>query len=104
MAKTMTKGKVLIEKEQDSDARTSESIRKNPHARTNVNVPQGPRTGNAGAHAAKRGNFKAAKEERAPLADMIERAFGARGERDKEEVNPGLEGVHSDTKVKYKKK
>jgi hypothetical protein len=100
----MSKGKVLIEKESDSSARTPDSIRKNPHGRTNVNVPQGPRTGNTGAHAAKRGEFKAAKAERAPLADVIERAFGARGLRDKEEINPGLEGVHSDTRVKYKKR
>ena len=97
-------GKALIEKESDSDKRTPETIRKNPHTRTNVNVPQGPRTGNAGAHAAKRSNFKDAKAERAPLADVITKAFGMRGERDKEEINPGLEGIHSDTNVKYKKR
>jgi hypothetical protein len=96
----MSKGKVLINEEKNPG---SKSV-KNQHHRDNVNVPQGPRTGNTGAHAAKRGAFKTAKAERAPLADMIERAFGARGTRDKEEINPGLEGVHSDTRVKYKKK
>jgi hypothetical protein len=92
-------GKVLRDEEINPG---SKSV-KNPHARTNVNVPQGPRVGNEGAHSAKRGNFKAQKEERAPLADMIERAFGARGTRDADEVNPGLESIHADTKVKFKK-
>jgi len=55
---------------------------KNPYAVDNVNVKQGPRTGNAGAHEGKRGAFKAAKEERAPLADSIQRAYGDRSQRD----------------------
>lgn len=51
---------------------------KNPHSRTNVNVAQGPRTGNTGAHEGKRGAFKSAKEERAPLAKVIENAYAKR--------------------------
>jgi len=55
---------------------------KNPHSVKNVNQPQGPRVGNEGAHRAKRGNFKAAKEERAPLAKMVEDAYAVREMRD----------------------
>ena len=77
---------------------------KNPHSVKNVNQPQGPRVGNEGAHTAKRGNFKAAKEERAPLADMIERAFALRGKDDREEENPGLEPIRADSKQKFKSK
>ena len=95
-------GKVLIEKEKDTTTRTAESIRRNPHARDNVNVPQGPRVGNDGSHDAKRGNFKTAKEERAPLADFITRGFEARGQDDKEHRNPGLESISADSKRKFK--
>ena len=74
-------GKVLRDEEINPG---SKSV-KNPHGRDNVNVAQGPRVGNEGAHSAKRGNFKAAKEARAPLAEAIERAFGERQMRDYEE-------------------
>jgi len=57
----------------------------NPYSRENVNVPMGPREGNEGAHAAKRGRFLAAKAERAPLADAIEAAYGHRQLQDYEE-------------------
>jgi hypothetical protein len=96
----MSKGKVLRNEEINPG---SKSV-KNPHHRDNVNVAQGPRTGNAGAHAAKRGEFKSAKEARAPLADFITRGFAGRGTDDKEVVKPGLEGISADTKVKYKNK
>jgi hypothetical protein len=49
----------------------------NPHSRTNVNVAQGPRTGNPGT-IEKRHAFTAAKEARQPLADEIERAYKQR--------------------------
>ena len=91
-------GKVKIEKV--TDAEGIKSV-KNPHSRSNVNVAQGPRTGNESAHAGKRSAFKAEKEERAPLADMIERAFGRRAQDDK--VNSKLEPVASDSKRKFKK-
>lgn len=65
-----------------TDTKTWETWSKNPYSRDNVNVPQGPRTGNAGAHDAKRGNFKAAKAERAPAAQYIEDAYAERQMRD----------------------
>ena len=67
---------VKIEKERDGAKRTWSC--ENPYNRTNVNVAQGPRTGNTGAHEAKRGNFKAAKAEAAPLAKVIENAYAKR--------------------------
>jgi len=60
---------------------------RNPYGRDNVNVPMGPRTGNEGAHSAKRGNFLAQKEERAPIADQILNAFSRRAAE--LEANPG---------------
>jgi hypothetical protein len=69
----------------EKDSRTEADFARNPHARDNVNVAQGPRTGNAGAHDAKRGNFKAQKAERKPIADEVMRAFGERQMRDYEE-------------------
>ena len=93
-------GKVLIDEEKNPGSKTV----KNPHSVANVNQPQGPRTGNAGAHDSKRGNFKAAKSERAPLADYIARAFGARGQDNKETVKPGLEPIASNSERKFKSK
>ena len=80
--RTRLSAKVANEK----DSRTeTDRFARNPYARDNVNVEQGPRTGNAGAHEAKRGNFKAEKAERQPLADQVMRAFGERFIRDYEE-------------------
>jgi hypothetical protein len=73
---------------------------KNPHAVSDVNAKMGPRTGNAGTPG-KRGAFSTAKESRAPLADVIAGAFGARAQDDK--INPKLEPVSANTKVKFKK-
>lgn len=70
----MAKGKVLIEAVKEKTGRTSVA---NPYAKSNVNVAQGPRTGNEPS-SAKRSAFKAAKEERAPLATMIEDAYAKR--------------------------
>jgi hypothetical protein len=92
-------GKVLRNEESNPG---SKSV-KNPHAVANVNQPQGPREGNAGAHASKRGAFKAAKEERAPLADFVARAFAGRGERNRDEIDPGLEPIASNSKRQFKK-
>lgn len=60
------------------DTRSADFSARNPYARDNVNVPMGPRVGNSGAHAAKRGNFLDSKAERQPLADSIMAAFSAR--------------------------
>jgi hypothetical protein len=54
----------------------------NLHHRDNVNVAQGPRTGNTSAHAGKRTAFMTAKDERAPLADVIQAAYGERQRSD----------------------
>lgn len=74
---------------------------KNPYCVTNVNVKQGPRTGNADAHAGKRKEFQAAKAARAPLADVIESAYGARAQRD--HIDSKMEGIMPVTAVKFKK-
>ena len=76
----------------------------NPHTKTNVNQPMGPRIGNEGAHTAKRGNFLDAKAERQPLADQIVSAFSQRAEEleknpGQHEV-PGSGGIDSNSQVK----
>lgn len=63
--------------------------------RTNVNVAQGPRTGNVG-DSAKRSAFKSNKEEANVLARTINNAYAARKERD--HIDPKLEGISPDTK------
>lgn len=71
---------VKIEKIKEKTGRTST---RNPHGVDNVNVAQGPRSGNNPAMG-KRGEFKAAKEERAPLAKVIEDAYAKRQHEYKE--------------------
>ena len=71
---------VKIEKVKNGD--TTRSV-KNPHARDNVNVAQGPRTGNE-TRSGKRGDFKDAKQERAPLAKVIQDAYAKRQHEYKE--------------------
>jgi len=101
-------GKVRILKEAESDRRDTADERtkfsRNPHARDNVNVAQGPRVGMEGAHKAKRGNFLDQKAERKPLADMVTRAFAGRAAE--LEANPGEHevpdsgGIDSNSQVK----
>ena len=62
----------------------------NPYHVTNVNVGMGPRTGNPGT-ASKRSDFISAKAERAPIADTILNAYGARNIPD--HVDPREEGI-----------
>jgi len=73
---------------------------KNPQARTNVNVPQGPRTGNTGSPA-KRAEFKSEKNEttseRSRLADFVMNALTNRGEHTKSSINPGLENLSANS-------
>ena len=76
---TKAKSPVRLSNETASSKRVSTA---NPHRRDNVNVAQGPRTGNTSAHDGKRGTFQAAKEERAPLADVIATAYGERQRAD----------------------
>lgn len=68
---------------------------KNPHSVSNVNVAQGPHTGNKGTPS-KRSDFVSAKEERAPLASVISRAYGERAQKDS--IDTKLEGIESDVK------
>lgn len=68
---------------------------RNPHAVVNVNAPMGPRTGNEGAHSAKRGNFLDAKASRQPLADEVQGLLEARGQKHKDylaewDTKPGM--------------
>ena len=70
---------------------------KNKYAVKDVNVKTGPRTGNAGTMS-KRSEFKAAKEERAPLAKVIQNAYAKRNVEDS--VNPKLEGISPNTETK----
>ena len=69
----------------------------NPHGVDNVNAPMGPRTGNPGAHSAKRGNFLDEKESRAPLADFVTNAFSKRAAE--LEANPGEHEVPGDGSI-----
>ena len=74
----------------------------NPHGVDNVNAPMGPRTGNPGAHSAKRGNFKDAKAEREPLAAQVMSAFGERQRRDYEDHDFPNEGsIDENSEVKH---
>lgn len=75
---------------------------KNPHAVDNVNVKQGPRTGNDGT-VSKRKEFKAAKAERNPLAKTIEDAYAKRQHEyeDYEYTNGG--SIEDNVKAKFKK-
>jgi len=91
-------GKVMIEKVTEKS-----SVRvdpRNPHSRDNVNVAQGPRSGNNPAMG-KRSEFKDAKEARQPLADTILKAFAARDQKDY--VDSKLEPVSSNTRAKFKR-
>jgi hypothetical protein len=85
--------KVLIDEQSSPGMKTT----RNPHSVDNVNVSQGPRTGNVG-EPAKRAEFKSAKAEREPLAAVITGAFGRRTPAD--HINPKLEGVMSDVAPK----
>ena len=69
----------------------------NMYHKDNVNVAQGPRTGNPGT-ASKRSEFITAKAERAPVADVIASAYGARNEADS--IDPKLEGIRPVVKPK----
>jgi hypothetical protein len=70
---------------------------RNPYGRDNVNVPMGPRTGNEGAHSAKRGNFLDQKAEREPVAKTILAAFAGRAAE--LEANPGEHEVPGDGSI-----
>jgi hypothetical protein len=74
--------------------------KKNPQAKSSVNVAQGPRTGNAGTPS-KRNEFMSAKSEtgseRSRLADFVMDALGMRGKGMQPYVNPALENISSNS-------
>jgi hypothetical protein len=72
---------------------------KNQYSKSNVNVAQGPRTGNPGRKG-KRGEFLDAKAERAPVADAIAAAYTARGRDNAETIKTGVESIRADVKPK----
>ena len=90
---------VKIEKNKEGSGRVST---KNPHAVENVNVAQGPRTGNHES-SEKRSTFKAAKAERDPLATMIQDAYAKRQHEyeDYEYTNGG--SIDDNVKARFKK-
>jgi hypothetical protein len=90
---------VKIEKIKEGSGRVST---KNPHAVDNVNVAQGPRTGN-NESTEKRSTFKAAKAEREPLATMIQDAYAKRQHEyeDYEYTNGG--SIDDNVKARFKK-
>tara|TARA_R110000868_G_scaffold21535_9_gene89171 strand:- start:5726 stop:6028 length:303 start_codon:yes stop_codon:yes gene_type:complete len=75
----------------------------NPHAVSNVNQAQGPRTGNASARDGKRAMFVEEKQTRVPLADMVTNAFAGRGSDLADHVRPGLEPISSNSRRRFKK-
>ena len=93
-------GKVMIEKVTEKTGVTSV---RNPHHVDNVNVAQGPRTGNSNP-GGKRARFMDGKDERSSLADSVNRAYADRSpttrSHTKITIDPTLEGVASDVKPK----
>lgn len=75
----------------------------NPKSVKNVNVAQGPRTGNTDAHAGKRRTSVADKESRAPLADMVLNMFDARGRSRSDYVNKADQVGDNSGKRSFKK-
>ena len=92
-------GKVRINEEKNPGMQSTRNL----NGVDNVNQAQGPRTGNAGARPAKRGEFVADKQSRAPLADVINSAYEARGRGRADHVNPSLEGISSNTRAKFRR-
>jgi len=94
---------VRLSKETDP-AKAKRVSTANAHHRDNVNVAQGPRTGNAGAHDGKRATFIEGKETRAPIAKVIEAAYAQRQHEyeDFEYTNGG--SIHDNTRAKFKGK
>lgn len=73
---------------------------KNAYAVSNVNVAQGPKTGNQGLKG-KRSSFIDAKESREPLAETINRAYGMRAQSDAiDRKAEGIEPIVKPRKLK----
>jgi hypothetical protein len=76
----------------------------NMHRKSNVNVAQGPRTGNTSARAGKRAEFIDMKEDRAPIADIIVNAYKARGDQYKMKTTEKSGSIMPDVKPQRFKK
>jgi hypothetical protein len=92
MREYTAKVRILKESSADRSDTRDAGFARNPHARDNVNVAQGPRTGNEGAHKQKRGAFLDSKAERYELSDQILHAFA--GREAELTANPGEHDVH----------
>ena len=103
MITAQAKKSVKIEREADRAARTSADICQNQYHRDNVNVAQGPRTGNPGT-ASKRSDFVAAKASREPIATMIQDAYVARAHEYKEFEYTNGGSIHDNTRASFKSK
>mgnify|MGYP003343055019 CR=1 FL=1 len=75
---------------------------RNPHARDNVNVAQGPRVGVNGA-AGKRASFQEQKEARVPLATIINDAYEKRAHEYAEFEYTNGGSIHDNTYEKTQK-
>lgn len=84
------------------DSAAKFSAKGNPNSVTNVNVAQGPRTGN-NQSMEKRNAFVDGKQTRAPLANVIADAYTARGRGRADVTNKSLDNISPDTKAKFKK-
>ena len=93
-------GKVRLDEEKNTGKFSAQG---NPKSVGNVNQAQGPRTGNASAHGGKRADFVDAKQLRAPLANVINDAYAARGRGRADTVVRTEEGISPNTKVKFRK-
>lgn len=91
------KGAVKIAKE--TSAKWSP---KNAYAVDNVNVAQGPRNGVQGL-SGKRSSFIDSKEARAPLADVIEKAYAGRAHEYAEHEYTNGGSIHDNTYEKTQK-
>jgi len=91
-------GKVRINEESNTNSWSCENL----NHKDNVNVAQGPRTGNPGTMS-KRTDFVAGKQQRAPLADMVNAAFASRGKSREEYINKA-DQVGDNVEVKFKRK
>ena len=100
---TRAKSPVRLSKETDPvKAKKIDST--NAYHKTNVNVAQGPRTGNPGARPGKRATFLADKADAEPLAKVINDAYVRRAHEYKEFEYTNGGSIHDNTNVSVKGK
>lgn len=98
---TKPKSPVRLSKDGDTERKVTTA---NPNRKDNVNVAQGPRTGNTGARAGKRAEFISMKEGREPIADIIVNAYKARGDQYKMKTTEKSGSIMPDVKPQRLKK